>query len=159
MARRVYTNEEKAEALRIYEAEGPSAAARETGIPKGTIAAWARRGGVRTSAPQNMREANEAQSENFKARRHAIIAELYDLAEADIRLLKSPQSYKTIMKGAMGVEGVEMPGFIPAQDKQREYTALGIALDKATTLENFDAGSQDHNAVDAWLAHVMGDND
>lgn len=159
MARRVYTEDEKAEALRIYQEHGPSAAARETGIPKGTIAAWARRGGVRTSAPQNMREANEAQSENFKARRHAIITQLYDLAEADIAQLKQPGTYQTIMKGPMGVEEVKTPGFIPAQDKQREYTALGIALDKATTLENFDAGSQDHNAVDAWLAHVMGGND
>lgn len=156
MARRVYTDEQREEALRLYEVVGPSEASRETGIPKGTIAAWARRGGVRTSAPQNMREANEAQRENFKARRHAIIADLYDLAESDIRALKSPLTYQTIMKGPMGVEEVKSPGFIPAQDKQREYTSLGIALDKATTLESFDAGDQDHNAVDAWLSHVMG---
>lgn len=156
MARRVYTEDEKAEALRIYEEHGPSVAARETGIPKGTIAAWARRGGVRTSAPQNMREANEAQAENFKARRHAIIGRLYGLAEAGLDVLERPEEYQTILKGAMGVEGPVTPGFIPAQDRQRECTALGIALDKATTLENFDAGAQDHNAVDSWLAHVMG---
>lgn len=156
MARRAYTEDEKDEALRIYEAEGPSAAARETGIPKGTIAAWARRGGVRTSAPQNMREANEAQSENFKARRNRIIADLYGLAEDSVKLLKEPAQYQTILKGAMGVEGPEMPGFVPAQDKQREITAVGIMLDKALTLESHDANTEEHNAVDAWLSHVMG---
>lgn len=156
MAKRVYTDEQREEALRIYEAEGPSAAARETGIPKGTIAAWARRGGVRTSAPQNMREANEAQSENFKARRNRIIGDLYGLAEDSLKLLKEPTQYQTILKGAMGVEGPEMPGFVPAQDKQREITAVGIMLDKALTLESHDANTEEHNAVDAWLSHVMG---
>lgn len=156
MSRRVYTDEQREEALRLYADDGLAAAHNATGIPKQTIQSWAKRSGVRTSATQNMREANEAQSENFKARRHAIISDLYDLAEADIRTLKSPLTYQTIMKGPMGVEEVKAPGFIPAQDKQREYTSLGIALDKATTLESFDAGDQDHNAVDAWLSHVMG---
>lgn len=156
MSRRAYSDEEKTEALRIYEAQGPAEAARQTGIPKGTIAAWGRRSGVRTSATQNTREANEAQSENFKARRNRIIGDLYGLAEDTVSLLKEPTQYQTILKGAMGVEGPEMPGFIPAQDKQREITAVGIMLDKALTLESHDASTEEHTAVDAWLAHVMG---
>lgn len=156
MSRRVYTDEEKAEALTLYETVGPAEAARQSGIPKGTIAAWAKRTGVRTSATQNVREANEAQSENFKARRGRIIADLYGLAEDSVKLLKEPAQYQTILKGSMGVEGPEMPGFVPAQDKQREITAVGIMLDKALTLESHDASTEEHTAVDAWLAHVMG---
>lgn len=156
MSRRVYTDEEKAEALTLYETVGPAEAARQSGIPKGTIAAWAKRTGVRTSATQNVREANEAQSENFKARRGRIIADLYGLAEDSVKLLKEPTQYQTILKGSMGVEGPEMPGFVPAQDKQREITAVGIMLDKALTLESHDASTEEHTAVDAWLAHVMG---
>lgn len=156
MSRRVYSDEEKAEALTLYETVGPAEAARQSGIPKGTIAAWAKRTGVRTSATQNVREANEAQSENFKARRGRIIADLYGLAEDSVKLLKEPTQYQTILKGSMGVEGPEMPGFIPAQDKQREITAVGIMLDKALTLESHDASTEEHTAVDAWLAHVMG---
>ena len=56
----------------------------------------------------------------------------------------------------MGVEGPEMPGFIPAQDKQREITAVGIILDKALTLESHDASTEEHTAVDAWLASCHG---
>ncbi|TSI11959.1 hypothetical protein [Brevibacterium aurantiacum] len=157
MARRVYTDEQREEALRLYETDGPSAASKATGISKGTISGWAKSAGVRTSGTQNVREANEAQSENFKARRNRIIGDLYGLAEDTVNLLKEPSQYQTILKGAMGVEGPEMPGFIPAQDKQREITAVGIMLDKALTLESHDASTEEHTAVDAWLAHVMGD--
>ena len=158
MARRAYTDEEREEALRLYEVEGLSVAHKQTSIPKTTISYWAKNAGVRTSGTQNVREANEANSENFKARRHAIIADLYGLAEDTMTLLKQPAQYQTILKGAMGVEGPEMPGFIPAQDKQREITAVGIMLDKALTLESHDASTEEHTAVDAWLAHVMGGN-
>lgn len=156
MSRRVYTDEQREEALRLYADDGLAAAHNATGIPKQTIQSWAKRAGVRTSATQNMREANEAQSENFKARRNRIIGDLYGLAEDSVKLLKDPTQYQTILKGSMGVEGPEMPGFVPAQDKQREITAVGIMLDKALTLESHDASTEEHTAVDAWLAHVMG---
>lgn len=156
MSRRVYTDEQREEALRLYADDGLAAAHNATGIPKQTIQSWAKRSGVRTSATQNMREANEAQSENFKARRNRIIGDLYGLAEDTVSLLKEPTQYQTILKGSMGVEGPETPGFIPAQDKQREITAVGIMLDKALTLESHDASTEEHTAVDAWLAHVMG---
>lgn len=156
MSRRVYSDEQREEALRLYADDGLAAAHNATGIPKQTIQSWAKRSGVRTSATQNMREANEAQSENFKARRNRIIGDLYGLAEDTVGLLKDPTQYQTILKGSMGVEGPEMPGFIPAQDKQREITAVGIMLDKALTLESHDASTEEHTAVDAWLSHVMG---
>ena len=145
------------EALRITKPQGPAERRKANRNPQGQNRSHGDDGsGVRTSATQNTREANEAQSENFKARRNRIIGDLYGLAEDTVSLLKDPAQYQTILKGSMGVEGPEMPGFIPAQDKQREITAVGIMLDKALTLESHDASTEEHTAVDAWLAHVMG---
>lgn len=146
MARRVYTEEQKAEALRIYENEGPSEAARQTGIPKGTIAAWGKRTGVQTYAAQNTREATEVAQANNAERRANLVKRLYGVAEQSMDLIESPNEYQTILKGSMGVEGAASPGFIPAQDKQREMTAIGIMLDKAAVLEKFD---NDNGATEA----------
>lgn len=55
MARRVYTEEQKADALRIYEVEGPREAARQTSIPRGTIGDWAKQTGIRTVGTEKRR--------------------------------------------------------------------------------------------------------
>lgn len=136
--RRTYTDKQRSEALKLYAEDGLSAAHKKTRIPKTTIQSWAKRNGVRTSATQNVREANQAQAENFKARRQRIISDLYDLTEDSVRLLKKPNEYQTITKGTFGVEEASTLGFVPAQDKQREVTAIGILLDKASVLEKFD---------------------
>lgn len=146
MARRVYTDKQKTEALRLYEVEGLSAAHKQTGIPKTTIQSWAKKAGVRTSATENVRAANEAQSESFKARRQRITDRLYGLAESTLDVLENPDEYQTIMRGEMGAEVVRRPGFIPAQDKKNEATSLGIVLDKAEGLEKFD---NDNGATEA----------
>ena len=49
MSRRVYTDEQREEALRLYADDGLAAAHNATGIPKQTIQSWAKRSGVRTS--------------------------------------------------------------------------------------------------------------
>lgn len=146
MARRVYTNEEKAEALRIYEAEGPSAAEKQLGIPKATVASWARRAGVHTVRTENVRARVEAAQLDNAERRANLVKRLYGLAEASADLLEAPAEYQTILKGEMGIERGGRPGFVPAQDKQRELTSMGIALDKAAMLEKFD---NDNGATEA----------
>lgn len=55
-----YTTEQKAEALRIYVERGTAAAARETGIPQGTIGVWAFRNGLKSISSERMRDAIEA---------------------------------------------------------------------------------------------------
>lgn len=140
MARR-YTDEQKAEALKLFEAEGPSAVKRQLGIPKSTIDQWARKAGVRTVRAENVRARVEAAQMDNAQRRANIVKRLYALAESDLQLLEDPKTYQTIMKGERGAEVTDTPGFVPAQDKQREMTAIGIALDKAETLEKFDNDS------------------
>lgn len=139
MPKRTYTPEERDAALRLYEAEGTSAAAKQTGIPKSTIQSWARAAGVRTVRDENVRARVEAAQLDNAQRRARLISELYDLAEDGVRLLKNPDQYQTIMKGSFGVEEAQRPGFVPAQDKQREATTVAIWIDKAAALEKFDS--------------------
>lgn len=146
MARRVYTDEQRENALQLYENDGLAASHNATGIPKQTIQSWAKRAGVRTSATQNMRAANEAAKASNADRRAKLVERLYGVAEQSMDLIESPSEYQTILKGEMGGEGAAQPGFIPAQDKQREMTAIGIMLDKAATLEKFD---NDNGATEA----------
>lgn len=146
MAKRVYSDEEKAEAVSLYHAEGTSAASKKTGIPKNTIQGWARKAGVRTVRSQNTREATEAIQLDNAERRARLVKRLYGIAEASVDLLEAPDEYQTILKGEMGIERGGRPGFVPAQDKQRELTAIGIALDKAEALEKFD---NDNGATEA----------
>lgn len=49
-----YSDEQRANALALYAKHGPAEASRRTGIPKKTIASWARRSHVQTDAPQVM---------------------------------------------------------------------------------------------------------
>lgn len=139
MARRAYTEEQKAEALKLYETDGPSKASKTLGIPKGTIAAWARRTGVQTVRTENVRARVEAAQLDNAERRALLVKRLYGLAESSMDLLEQPAEYQTILRKEFGVETPDSPGFVPAQDKQRELTAIGIAIDKAETLEKFDS--------------------
>lgn len=146
MARRVYSDEQKAEALRIYEAEGTSAASKQAGIPKSTIDQWARKAGVRTVRNENVSARVDAAKLDNSERRAKLVERLYGVAEKSMDLIENPTEYQTILKGDMGREGAASPGFIPAQDKQREMTAIGIMLDKAAVLEKFD---NDNGATEA----------
>lgn len=160
--RRTYTEEQKTAALEIYKEHGPSEAARQTNIPKGTINSWARRMHVSTSATKNTREANQAQAETFRQRRHRIIGELYDLVEDGVALLKDPSQYQSVAKGSFGVEDGKTFGFIPARDKQQETTAIGIMLDKAERLESIDAdngATEATSLLDKLAEQVGGDLD
>jgi hypothetical protein len=56
-APRKHSDEQIAEALAIYQRDGLAAAARKTGMPKGTIASLAHRNGMQTYASPNMQEA------------------------------------------------------------------------------------------------------
>ena len=158
MARRAYTEDEKAEAVSLYESEGTSVASKKTGIPKNTIQGWARKAGVRTVRNENVSARVEAAQLDNAERRANLVKRLYGLAEASADLLENPAEYQTILKGEMGIERGGRPGFVPAQDKQRELTAIGIALDKAEALEKFnnDNGATEAKGLLLALAEQIG---
>lgn len=51
MAAKKWTDEQRAQALRLYDEVGACEAGKRTGIPQATISSWARRTGVQSSAP------------------------------------------------------------------------------------------------------------
>lgn len=69
MARRTWTDEQREHALAVYADHGPAEAARRTGIPKGTIAAWANRREVQTRVAENLENARLVASMRWAERR------------------------------------------------------------------------------------------
>ena len=139
MSRRVYTDEEKAEALDLYETVGVSKAAKATGIPKSTIRNWARAGGVGTVRNEKMAEAREAA----------------DNDSATLRAIAANQSIRVTNTIA---EAIERRLAIEAEtvDLKELATVYGIFADKHKLFVGMDQGNEEHAAVDAWLNHVMG---
>lgn len=139
MARRAYTDDEKAEALRLYETDGPSKASKALGIPKGTIGRWAKAAGVGTVPSEKTRAATEAAQIDAAAVRAATASKSIKAADAiaDLILERLP------------AEG----GLIALKDLA---TIQGILVDKHVVLIRADQGNDEHTAVDAWLTHVMG---
>lgn len=139
MARRVYTGEEKAEALRVYQDEGLAAAAEFAGVTKTSIRRWAEAAGVVTERSQKTEAATEA-------------------AKIDAAAIRAATSGKTIkaadMIADLIIERIPIEGFeIPLKDLA---TVFGILADKHAGLVRMDQGNEEHSAVDAWLSHVMG---
>lgn len=139
MSRRVYTEDEKAEALRVCADSGLGEAVKATGIPKTTIRNWAKAAGIGTGPSPKTEAATEASRIDAAAIRAATSGKTIKAADmiADLIIERIP------------AEGRE----IPMKDLT---TVFGILADKHTVLVKMDQGNEEHNAVDAWLSHVMG---
>lgn len=82
MARRSYTDAEKAEALALYETDGPTAVQQAMGIPKGTVTRWAQAAGVATVSNERNAAAVEAVMSTHETRKAALAEKLLRIAEA-----------------------------------------------------------------------------
>jgi hypothetical protein len=82
-----YAPDVKAEALAVYLDHGAAEAARQTGIPNGTIRSWAHRDGVATVAAQNTRAATEAARVQWEQRRLELADEIGEAAEEALNLV------------------------------------------------------------------------
>lgn len=132
-----YTEEQRAEALKLYEAEGPTAAGKKLGIPKETIMSWAKRAQVHTVRTESTRKAVEAKVVDGKLRRQNIVHRLYGQAEKVLDDLES-EEFRTILKGEYGSEHEVVLGFIPANDRKTLIQALGSAMVTTSKLESLD---------------------
>jgi transposase-like protein len=81
MARRTYTDAERAEALALYESEGPSAVQAKLGIAKATVAGWAKRTGTRTVRNERTAAAVEAARLSWEERRGDLVHRMGEVAE------------------------------------------------------------------------------
>ncbi|MGP5484586.1 hypothetical protein ACTXMZ_16555 [Brachybacterium alimentarium] len=136
--RRKYTEEQKAEALRIYKAEGTTAASKQTGIPKPTISSWARRDGMHTVRNQNTAAATEAATVDAAAARATVAGNTIRAAD---------KAASTILE-RLEAEALTIP--------LRELaTVYGILVDKHVLLARLDDTGDDYSAVDSWINHLM----
>lgn len=141
-----YTAEQRTEALRLYQAQGPTAAGKQLGIPKETIASWARKAGVHTVRSERTRKAVEAKVVDAKLRRANIAERLYGQAEKILDDLESPK-FRTILKASFGEEKAKTLDFIPANDKKTLLQAVGTAMTTTAKLEAVDTDNGVQGAV------------
>lgn len=123
---RTYSDDEKATALNVYASQGLAEAWRLTGIPKPTIASWARRLGLpHTDAAAKTREATEAAAERAHRLRQDLRSKLLEKA---VDLLDRMDAPHVEFKGK-DARAVTYP-IAPAGAVQNYATSAAILIDK-----------------------------
>ncbi len=151
-----YTEAQRAEALALYETHGPTAVEHQLGIPKNTVAGWAKRSGVRTVRTETTRAAVEAKVVDGKLRRQNIVHRLYGQAEKILDDLEG-EEFRTILKAAGGADVEDTLGFVPPNDRKTLVQTISTATNSAVNLEKVDADNgQSAAAVDQWLEMMTG---
>lgn len=155
-----YTDEQKAAALSLYETHGPTAVQDQLGIPKNTVASWAKKAGVRTVRTENTRKAVEAKVVDGKLRRQGIMHRLYGQAEKILDDLEAP-NFTTILKGEYGLESSTELSFVPPNDRKTLLQALGTAMTTTVNLEKVDTdhGAEAGRNMLSALAEALGVHD
>jgi len=151
-----YTPEQRAEALALYETDGPTAVTARFGIPKTTVASWAKNAGVRTVRTETTRAAVEAKVVDGKLRRQNIVHRLYGQAEKILDDLEGKQ-FQTVAKGMGGEDVTKTYAFVPPNDRKTLVQTAASAMTSAVNLEKVDADNgQSAAAVDQWLEMMTG---
>lgn len=155
-----YTEAQRAEALALYETNGPTAAGEQLGIPKETIMSWARKAGVHTVRTEATRAAVEAKVADGKLRRQNIIHRLYGQAEKMLDDLEAP-TFRTLVKAAGGADVEDTLSFVPPNDRRTLVQAINTATNNATNLEKVDANQASEAGVNMLtaLAEALGVSD
>lgn len=150
MARRTYTDAEKAEALALY-AEVGGEAARRTGIAIGTLQSWASRAGVQAPASETMALAVEASLVSLAERKARLAAGLMDdIARLRAQLFAPTTERKVVtLAGPHGLGAtwetadveLDHPRFT---DQKAIMTSIAIAVDKVQILTGEATERIDH---------------
>ena len=141
-APRKYTDKQRQEALPLYELEGPTAVAQKLGIPKGTVAQWAKQTGTQTVRNERTAHATEAVMVDNKLRRQNIAARLYGQAESTLDILEA-DSFQTLKRGEGGAEYPATLDFIPSAERRTLVQTVQVAL---KTTQELDARDDDNGA-------------
>lgn len=142
MAAKRWTDEQRDQALALYLEHGTTEAARRTGIPKGTVASWARRAGVETRTVPPQTEAAVESSALAAEQRRLELAEgmLGDIGGLRARLFAGiSYAHVKVVGGGKDMAGdvetvwvdCDMP--VPA-DQLRLVQAIGTLVDKVQLL-------------------------
>lgn len=135
-----WTDEQKAQALLVFRSHGATEAARQTGVPKGTVASWARREQVHTNAPVEREAAVESASLAAEERRLRLADSLLDDVQGLRRRLFTGMTYHHVKVVGLGegratteVVEVETDQPVPA-DQLRLVQAIGTLVDRVQLL-------------------------
>ena len=132
-----YTPEQRAEALKLYETDGPSAVTARFGIPKGTVAGWAKANGTRTVRTAKTSAATDAAQADAKAVRAMLASDGLNVARLATDLIAARLSGDTTD--------------IPVKDLATIY---GIFTDKHVVLAKLDQGN-DTAATDSVVDQLL----
>lgn len=147
-----YTDDQKAQALKAYEQDGPSAAARDLGIPKTTIHRWAKRAGIDAPPAERTAAATAQASATARQKRELLGSAILDDAEALRRKLSEP--YDVVSDTG---EVVTLPH--PTARDMRDLTvSFGILVDKHIALNALDddSGVEHAKSLLSSLAERLG---
>lgn len=140
--RKTYTDQEKAEALKLYETDGPTAVQKAMGINKGTVSRWAKERGIATVATSKTAAATEAASIDAAATRQLVATKTISAAD---------KAVSAILR-RLDTEADDLP-------MKELATVLGILSDKHAVITRMDSDANEHSAVDDWIAHMIGNGD
>lgn len=138
--RRTYTDAERAQALELYAAQGPTAVQEQLGIAKGTVTGWARANGVRTVRNETTAAATAAAVVSIAERKTRLAKDLMGDIERLRTQLFTPCKVRKVVTLAGGKERgeaevvdveLEQPSFA---DQRQIMTTLAIAVDKVQVL-------------------------
>lgn len=140
---RPVTDDERAEIRRLHAAGvGRNEIARRIGRGSRTVSEYCQKHGL-TFDRTKTAAATEAKMIDAKARRAAIAARLYGLAEADLAYLEGAEKYELI-EVSSGQAVQYTPKRLPAQDRRALVQSVNTALASAARLEALDT----NNGVD-----------
>lgn len=149
MAEQRWTDEQRQRALELHRTVGPAEAARQTGIPKGTVASWARRQGVRTNVAQTLEAATDAAALTAEQKRLELADGLLDDVQRLRRRLFEPMDYVHVKVLSTGqglpqeVERVHVEVDQPVPADQLRLAQSIVALIEKAQLLTGEATSRD----------------
>ena len=132
--RRAYTNAFRAKVMETYEAEGLAAAAREHGVPRGTVSWWAKKAGLTGHQSEIARDGLAARLERIKEKLGRRAEEMLD------RMDEPMVSWTGSGKNAVRIELPRPPAGVC-----REFaTTAAILIDKLQLLRGEPTERHEH---------------
>ena len=155
--KRPVTDEDRDEIRRLH-AEGKSCRAIAEAVDRspGRVSHIAKSLGLVFDRSQTKVATAATQADN-RARRAKLIADLYDLADAEVEYMKRDGYNLTEVSAGQAVDYVVER--LPAQDRRALAGAIGTSLQAAVRLEQVDSDETQLPLVDQWLRSMMGRED
>lgn len=155
MSRSNYTPEQRAEALELFTSVGAAQASKRTGIPAGTIASWATRGGIAGEASAQLRTAVEVRTLTIAERKATFAETLLGHAVRIAAQLEQPTVEKHVKVVGLG-QGVGTTEIVevhydrpPTADQKRIAETVAVLVDKIQLLTGEATSRTETTQLDA----------